>query len=210
MVTSLLIFATSLGCSQRPTDTPSDQASSAKPSAIAESATAKTEPPGSDTQEFTDAAYGYSVHVPKEWKRLTSAAADDPAQRVAFVTPLKSSVIVSIHRLPQAVTQQSTFESIAEEQVDPIVSQYRQAYALTTIVGEDKQDRSDGSSMRFWQGTSALHEGVGPTALISLHAVKYGSPTMINILYVHSGEGAENEMRTLDSFMNTLSFTNPH
>jgi len=177
-----------------------------QPSAPAASQARNVSPTGD--QEFTDAAYGYSVRIPGSWKRLAKTATEDPMQRLGFVTAQKSTVIVSIHRLRQAVTRQSTFESIAEEQVDPVVSSYRQAYGLTTILGEDKQDRSDDQSMRFWQGTSALHQGVAPGVLISLHAIKYGSNTMVNIVYVNGG-GAPDEIREIDSVMNSLSFTSP-
>jgi hypothetical protein len=203
---SLLVLLTTIGCSREEPDT--SPAPAVDPPSTLSQPTKDEGVQSSDTEEFTDTAYGYSVHVPRSWERL-AITDSQPDQRVAFVTPLKSSVIVSIKRLERPVTKQSKFESIAEEQVDPIIDAYRQAYDLTTIFGEDKQDRSDDVSMRFWQGTSASRRGDGPIALISLHAIKYGSTTMINIVYTHGGGGGEMEIDTLDSFMNTLAFTNP-
>jgi len=207
LAVSLLTLSTAIACSQPETDT-SSAPSASPPSTAAQPATETENVCPSDIEEFNDAAYGYSVQVPSSWTRLASTDSE-PNERLSLATPLKSTVIVSIKQLERTVTKQSKFESIAEEEVDPIINAYRKTYQLTTIFGEDKQDRSDDASMRFWQGTSAMRGGIVPVALISQHAIKYGSATMINIVYVHGGEGAEEEIKTLDSFMNTLSFTNP-
>jgi hypothetical protein len=59
--------------------------------------------------------------------------------------------------------------------------------------------------MRLWQGTSALHASIAPAMLISLHAIRYGSDFMVNIVYV-SGEDSKEEVVAVDAVMNSLSF----
>src|SRR4051812_35665706 len=58
--------------------------------------------------------------------------------------------------------------------------------------------------MRFWQGTSGLHESMAPTAVLSSHTIRYGSNLMVNIVYV-SGNDSTQEVRSADALMNSAS-----
>jgi hypothetical protein len=151
-------------------------------------------------REFTDPIYGYSIRYPtasKPYLRTTSKA--EPPARLTLCTLNKSMLIVSVYRLPQSVTSHSEFELIGRDHVESVVDAYLKSFNLTNL-GDKKEGHSDLRSMRFWQGTSA---GIG--ILISLHAIRYGSDFMVNIVYV-SGDRSKEEVVAVDAVMNSLSF----
>jgi hypothetical protein len=157
------------------------------------------------TQAFTDSTYGYSIQVPTEWKRHQRTAPAEPPARLVLSTPTNSLLIVSIQRLPQSVTGPSEFESVGQNHVDPVVNAYRTSFGLTRVLGEQKDNQSDSSSLRFWQGTSAIHESMAPGMLISLHAISFGSDFLVNIVYA-SGTQSADELRAVDAMMRSLAF----
>ncbi len=159
-----------------------------------------------DTKGFTDPIYGYSLRLPAAWKPYprTSSKAEAPV-RLSLSTPEKNTLIVSVYRLPRSVNGHSEFERIARDYVQPIVDAYLKSFDITKILGEKKDDQSDRRSMRFWQGTSALHASIAPAVLISSHTIPYGSDLMVNIVYV-SGNDSNEEVKALDAIMSSLSF----
>jgi len=103
------------------------------------------------------------------------------------------------------VANHSEFERIAQSYVDPVVAAYLKSFEITKILGEQKEDQSDRQSMKFWQGTSALHASVSPAVVLSSHTIRYGSNLMVNIVYV-SGNDSTAEVKSVDALMNSLSF----
>ena len=129
-------------------------------------------------------------------------------------TPNKGILIVSVYRLPHAVTRSSDFELIGNKYVDSVVNAYLKAFDITIPLGDKKENKSDAQSMRFWQGTSALHASFAPAMVLSLHAIKYGSDFMVNVVYINGSsldsirEGPiKQEVRAVDALMDSLSFT---
>jgi hypothetical protein len=161
--------------------------------------------PTTNTQEFTDPTYGYSIRIPASWKSYRRDAPGEPQQRLSLVTPNRNVLIVSVYRLPRPVKGQVDFEYVGSSHVDAIVKTYRSSHGLTEVVGEKKDNQSDSRSLRFWQGTSAFHESMAPAMLISLHTVSFGSDVMVNIVYV-SGNDSTEEVKAVDALMNSLSF----
>ena len=156
-----------------------------------------------DTREFNDPIYGYSVRFPASWKPLSRDSKSEPPSRLALYTPDKGILIISVHRLRRAVTVSAKFEQIGHDYVDPVVKVYLESLNITMILGSQKRDHSDDRSMRFWQGTSAVN-----AVLVSLHAIQYGSDFMVNIVYASGNKpNLKDEIRALDALMNSLSFT---
>jgi hypothetical protein len=158
-----------------------------------------------DTKEFADVAYGYSIRFPSAWKPYPRASKAEPPQRLCLFTPNKSTFIISVSQLPRSVTSHSEFEQIGHDYVDSVVNTYLKSFDIT-FLREQKGDHSDQQSMKFWQGTSGTHASLALAMLISLHAIRYGSHFMINILYV-SGHNSKEEVIAVDAVMNSLSFT---
>jgi hypothetical protein len=157
------------------------------------------------TKEFRDPVYGYSLRLPSDWKPYPrSSSKGEPTLRLSLSTPRKNTLIVSVYRLPRSVSNNSEFERIAQNYVDPVVATYLKSFEITRILGEKKEDHSDQQSMRFWQGTSGLHASIAPAMVISSHAIRYGSNLMVNIVYV-SGNDSIDEVRSVDTLMNSLS-----
>ena len=160
-----------------------------------------------DTKDFTDPVYGYSVRPPADWKPYPrTSSKGEPLLRLSLSTPRKNTLILSIERLPRSVVNHSEFEQIAQSYVDPVVTAYLKSFEITRILSEKKEDQSDRQSMRFWQGTSALHASLAPAVVLSSHAIRYGSNLMVNIVYV-SGDDSTEEARSVDAVMSSLSFT---
>jgi hypothetical protein len=166
---------------------------------------AETSAQESTTLAFTDSRYGYSLRIPTVWKPSDRTVKTEALQRLMLYTPNKNTLIVSVYRLPGAVTRSSDFELIGNTYVDSVVSAYLKAFDITMPVREKKVNKSDAQSMRFWQGTSALHV-VALAMVLSLHAIKYGSDVMVNIVYI-SGNNSRQEVRAVDALMDSLSFT---
>jgi len=158
------------------------------------------------TKEFTDPVYGYSVRLPADWKPYPrTSSKGEPAVRLSLATPRKNTLLISVCRLPRSVRNHSEFEEIAKSYVDPVVAAYLKSFEITKILGDKKEDQSDRQSMRFWQGTSALHASIAPAMLISSHTVRYGSNLMVNVVYV-SGDDSIDEIKAVDAVMSSLSF----
>src|SRR5437868_6825119 len=61
-----------------------------------------------DTNEFTDPIYGYSLNLPTTWKPYPRTSSEaEPPKRLSLSTPNKNTVIVSVYRLPRAITRHS-------------------------------------------------------------------------------------------------------
>ena len=151
-------------------------------------------------RQLTDSVYGYSLRVPTGWVPHQRTADGEPLQRQCFLTPNQNLIIVSVSRLPQAVRHDSEFERVGNRHVDPVVAAYLRSLKLPKAMGQQKAKHSDVQSMRFWQGTSTL---VG--MVISLHAIRYGSTVMVNVVYV-AGRSVAEEVRAVDDVMASLSF----
>jgi hypothetical protein len=168
---------------------------------------AETSAQESTTRAFTDPRYGYSLQIPAAWKPSDRTLKTEALQRLMLDTPNKNTLIVSVYRLPRAVTRSSDFELIGNKYVDSVVSAYLKSFDITMpLGGEKKENKSDVQSMRFWQGTSALHASFAPAMVLSLHAIKYGSDVMVNVVYI-SGHDSRQEVRAVDALMDSLSFT---
>jgi hypothetical protein len=159
----------------------------------------------STTRPFADARYGYSLRLPADWKPYERTFTMESIQRLILSTPNKNTLIVSVYHLPRVVTKSSEFEQIGNGHVDAVVNAYLKAFDITTTLGEQKENKSDAESMRFWQGTSALLASAAPALVLSLHAIKYGSDVMVNVVYV-SGQVSEQEVKAVDALMDSLSF----
>jgi hypothetical protein len=157
------------------------------------------------TKKFTDTTYGYSVRLPIAWMAGAGTSEAESSERLSMSTPNNNRFIISVYRLPQAVASQSEFEPIGQQHVDPVVSAYVDAFSIVTIMGEKKENKSDQVSMRFWQGTSGIDVYSRPAALLSLHAIRYGSDLMVNIVYLSYNTSLE-EVREVDALMDSLSF----
>jgi hypothetical protein len=107
--------------------------------------------------------------------------------------------------LPKAVRGRSEFETIGANQVDGIVEHFLDSFGIAPVLAEQKEDRSDAASLRFWQGTSAMRASVGPTAVLSLHAVRFGSNVLVSIFYVTSDNSVP-DVRAVDAVMASLDF----
>jgi hypothetical protein len=153
---------------------------------------------------FTDAQYGYSLRVPPSWKPYAGRQPAQTTARLSLGTPTNSSLLISVSRLPRRITRGTDLAVVGETYVDPIVNAYFKVFDLMSIA-DQKADWSDAGSMRLWQGTSATHSGIPGTVLLSLHAIRYGSDTMINIVYV-SGANSALEVRQVDIAMKSLAF----
>ena len=153
---------------------------------------------------FTDAQYGYSLRVPPSWKPFTVQQPPQTTGRLSVVTPTKSSLLVSVSKLPRRITRTTDLALVGNTYVDPVVKSYFKLFDLVSI-SDQKDDWSDAGSMRLWQGTSATHAGLPGAVLLSLHAIRYGSDTMINVVYV-SGANSVDEVRQVDAAMKSLTF----
>src|SRR5262245_21447804 len=203
--TLIWLFAVTListRCSSPPTE-PSSPSPSPLGGSVSETPPQPSISSAPDTRMFTDPVYSYSVRVPSDWRINPEEIDKKRNQRLSLVTPQKNIFLVSIDRLPEAVTSQSEFETIGQSYLDPIIERYVKAVSL--LEGpRNTEDKSDQNSMRFWQGTSTLQ-----AALISLHAVPFGSDVMVNLVYVcYSPQGQEtlDEVKALDNVMASLSF----
>jgi len=161
-------------------------------------------PSRSPVPPFTDAQYGYSLRVPPTWKPYTAQHPPQTTGRLSLATPTKSSLLVSVSRLPRRITRTSDLAVVGASYVDPVVKAYFKLFDLVSLA-DQKDDWSDAGSMRLWQGTSATHSGLPGAVLLSLHAIRYGSDTMINIVYV-SGANSADEARQVDAAMKSLTF----
>jgi hypothetical protein len=159
----------------------------------------------SETEEFADPLYGYSVQIPAAWTPQR-AASPDAGQRLWVSTPNNSVLMISVERLPRAIAGPADFEPVGQDYVDPIVERCRQSFGLTRVLGEQKRNDSDSRSLRFWQGTSVLDESMASAMFISLHAVPFGSDLMVNIFYATGGESVD-EVRAVDALMSSLALT---
>jgi hypothetical protein len=162
----------------------------------------------SSTKDFADPVYAYSIRLPVSWKPYSRASRGEPPQRLSLSTPNNNTFIVSVYRLPQTVTSLSEFETIGRDYVDPIVTAYRTSFDVTTFWGDKKENQSVPESMRFWQGTSGIDVYARPTMILSLHAIRYGSDLMVNVVYI-SGNDSTEEVAAVDAAMNSLSFASP-
>lgn len=153
---------------------------------------------------FTDAQYGYSLRVPPAWKPFAGQQPAQTTARLSVATPTKSSLLVSVTRLPRRITKATDLAVVGNTYVDPVLKAYFKLFDLVSLA-DQKDDWSDADSMRLWQGTSATHAGIPGTMLLSLHAIRYGSDTMINIVYV-SGSDSAAEVRQVDAAMKSLAF----
>jgi hypothetical protein len=159
----------------------------------------------SQTKEFTDPAFAYSIRFRAAWQSHSRTSAEEPLQRLSLSTPNSNIFIVSAYRLPQTVTSHSEFETIGRDYVDAIVNAYRKSFDLTSFMFDKKEDQSDRVSMRLWQGSSCIDVYSRPAMLLSLHAIRYGSDLMVNVVYV-SGHDSLEEVRDVDAAMKSLSF----
>ena len=157
----------------------------------------------SDTQEYTDRIYKYSLRFPASWKPYSRETKwSEPPARLNLITPDKGTIVVSVYRLPRVVVASSQFERIAHDHVDSIVNSYLESFNIPMILGSQKRDYSDERSMRFWQGTSSV---IG--VLVSLHAVRYGSDVMVNVVYISGDKPNQgDEYRAVEAVMSSLSF----
>jgi hypothetical protein len=160
------------------------------------------------TELFTDNANGYSIRYPVTWKREPTGSAPGPGVTLFLSTPDSNHMLVSIYPLPTRVARYSSalFDKIGHDHVDMVLSGYRQFLKLNQILREQPKDRSDDQSMIFWQGTSAIDTSMHPWALVSEHVIRYGSKTMINVIYLGSKD-VEKEGANVDRVMDSLSFT---
>lgn len=170
----------------------------------ADAQTAKPPSPQFLVPPFTDAQYGYSLRVPPSWKPYSAQHPPQTNGRLSVATPSKSSLFVSVSKLPRRITKGTDLAVVGETYVDPVVKAYFKLFDLVSIA-DQKDDWSDAGSMRLWQGTSATHSGIPGTMLLSLHAIRYGSDTMINVVYV-SGSDSAAEVRQVDAAMKSLAF----
>jgi hypothetical protein len=138
--------------------------------------------PTPDGQAFSDATYGYSLRLPGDWEPVTNLAAGKVI-RLSVVTPAHNRFIATIDALDQPVTRASKFETVGETYVDPIVMRLLRVFKLPDGARQT-DDHSKPDSMRFWQGTSTIGETTGPAMLLSLHAIRFDSDVMVNLVYM--------------------------
>ena len=155
-------------------------------------------------QRFVDPIYHYSLEFPRTWKTEPPDAAAERTRRVSLLTPHLDRVEVFVSVLPITVKRGASLQTIGEQYVNPVIERYRKGFRLLSGLS-DTADHSDGASMRLWQGTSTLHESGAPAMLLSLHAIKYGSSTMVNVVYVSVHQSQE-EVREVDRVMDSLAF----
>jgi hypothetical protein len=159
------------------------------------------------TQVFTDPSLGFTVKYPATWKPQPLETALGPAVRLALASPRRGRLMVTIYPLPSRVQRYSgtTFERVAHDHVDTVVSIYKTLLKFKTILREQPEDHSTGDAMIFWQGTSALDASQKDWALVTQHVIPYGSDVMVNLIYVGSkdtsGDGA-----AMDAIMNSVAF----
>src|SRR3954466_13579986 len=146
-------------------------------------ALAQATPPGDGLVPFTDTQYGYSIRVPRGWTPYTGQHPPQTVARLALVTPLHSSVLVSVSRLPRPITRSTDVATVGDSFVDPLINAYFKVFGLKSVA-DSKDDWSNADSMRLWQGTSATRSGIPGAVLLSMHAIRYGSTAMINVVYV--------------------------
>jgi hypothetical protein len=160
--------------------------------------------PVTDSRQFADPQYRYSIRVPVSWIPYRRQDGPEPPSRLALYTPGKNVFTVSVSHLPRAVMRYSRaeFERIAQAHVDPVISAYLSSIGLTPA-GRQTNDQSDAGSMRFWQGTSAI-QGI----LVSTHAIPYESAFMINIVY-YGGHGLKDEIKEFDAAVRSLVIDPP-
>lgn len=156
------------------------------------------------TEEFIDAPYGYSVRIPRGWGPAHRASTADQLQRLGVSTPTGNRLFISVRHLGRAITRHAEFERIAHDHVDPVIKQYLTFFKSAQVLGDQKEDKSNADAMKFWQGTSFLNVSMQPGMLLSLHAVRYGSNVMVNVVYVSFTQSQE-EVRAVDVLMNSLS-----
>jgi hypothetical protein len=158
-----------------------------------------------NVHEFSDPSYGYSLSIPTAWRPYQRALASGPPARLSLCTPNNNTLLVSVQLLPRPVADEAEFESVGRDHVDALVKTYLNSFNIPIIFGSKKENHSDHRSMRFWQGTSGLYNGVAPAMLISLHAISYRSNCMVNVVYA-SGRDSLEEVRTVDAIMKSLTF----
>lgn len=155
-----------------------------------------------DMIAFTDPTYGYSVRVPRDWKPMPRSG-DESAPRLTLTSPSKAVLFISVNRLAKAVRGRSEFEAIGESVVDPLVAHMLKTFRATDGGVRKKKDISDAQSLRFWEGTSTLS-----LVMLSLHAVRIGTDSLVNIVYVSRG-APPGEGRIVDAVLASLRFTPP-
>jgi hypothetical protein len=165
---------------------------------------AQTRLPSDGLVPFTDTQYGYSIRIPRGWKPHTAPHPPQTVARLGLVTPLQSSLLVSVSRLPRTITHTTDLATVGETFVEPVVNAYFKIFDLKSVA-DSKADWSNADSMRLWQGTSATHSGIPGAVLLSMHAIRYESNTMINVVYV-SGANSSAEAKQVDNTMKSLAF----
>jgi hypothetical protein len=162
--------------------------------------------PGALTQVFTDRANGYSVRYPATWKAQPAADRSSPLV-LTLVSPLNARLFVSVYPLPSRVVRYSStlLERIGHDHVDTVVSYYKTQLKVKTVLREQPEDHSDERAMIFWQGTSAIDGSGNDWAIVSTHAIRYGTATMVNLVYVGNAKTAE-DGAAMDAVMGSLSF----
>lgn len=158
-----------------------------------------------DTQIFNDEKYGYSVRYPTTWK---AQRGNTDAVRLMLNTPTGNLFFVGIQHLEQPVTRYTTttWEQIFSKGANLAIDKYFNSLNIKQIIRQEKYDKSDDKSMKVWQGTSAFSEAAKLWAIVSLHAVPYGSNIMVNIAYFGEKD-VEKDGKQLDAFMDSLVFS---
>jgi hypothetical protein len=175
----------------------------AKPIAASTTLPPRPKSAESDSQAFSDPTFAYSMHLPRDWRPVTNLA-EGKVVRLSMVTPAGDRFIVTVDRLPERVTRASKFEEVGEQYVTPIVERFMRVFKL--MDGARKtDDRSKADSLRFWEGTSTFGPEVGPTMLLSLHAIRFDSDVMVNLVYV-STHNSTDDVQAVDRIMDSLSF----
>ena len=158
-----------------------------------------------DTQIFTDEKYGYSVRYPSTWK---AQHGDIDAVRFMLNTPNGNLLSVGIQHLERPVTRYTTaiWEQIFLKGANRAIDKYFNLFQLKQILRQEKENRSDDKSMKFWHAMSALSEPVKLWAIVSLHAVPYGSNVMVDIAFFGE-QNVEKDGEQVTAIMNSLTFS---
>lgn len=162
-----------------------------------------------DDPLFTDAKYGYSIRYPATWKREPTASAPGPAATLFLSTPRRNQFVVSVYPLPGRVERYSSakFDQIGHDHVDRVLAAYRGLLKISKVLREQAEDHSNDQAMIFWQGTSALDEKMKDWAIVSTHAIRYGSDFMVNLVFFGSDSNdVVKDGSDMDAVMNSLSF----
>ena len=154
--------------------------------------------------------YGYSIRYPGTWKRELVASAPGPAATLFLSTPRRNQFVISIYPLPARVERYSSarFDQIGHDHVDKVLSTYKGLLKIRQILRQQPEDHSNDQAMIFWQGTSALDEKLKDWAIVSTHAIRYGSDFMINLVFFGSdANDVVKDGSDVDAVMSSLSFS---